>query len=309
MVGNPGDNVGFSVSAIVVSYNSGDRIVGAIRSHDAALRAFNGEIIVVDNASSDDSVSAVRSANVERCTVIANRDNIGYGKAVNQALRVARGDAALILNDDARISADSLEALVAALVEDDRVAMVGPRIVDEGGMSMPSARSVFPGLSEEVQRLRDLVRGVNRNALYPTPSSEPTDVAWLVGACLLVRTHLMKRLGGFNPAFFLYAEDIDLSRRLHEYGYRVRTVPNARCIHSGSVSTSVEFGADASSKRRTSARDLYYRIWLSRPERALVHLRRALGLSNQPRRVLHHLPRVIWDGASLHHLRFPPRIP
>lgn len=173
---------------------------------------------------------------------------------------------------------------------------------------MPSARINFPGPAEEWDRLRSILGGMDRKAEYPA-AEEPVDVAWLVAACVLARTDILRSAGGFNPAFFLYVEDIDLARRLRDQGHRIVTVPDAVCIHTGSVSTGSAFGRRKSIDRRADARDLYYRIWEPRPVRSLIHLRRAIGISNQPGRIRKHLPKVVWDGPSLHHLRQIDPIP
>lgn len=292
------------VTAIVISYNSEGRIGDAVRAHEEALAHLEGEIIVVDNASSDRSVEEARAA-VERGMVIANDENIGYGKAANQGIVAARGRGCLILNDDARLAPGTIDELLAALHMAEDIALVGPRIVDENGNPMPAARRTFPGPAEELERLLAVVRGMNQNSVYPPRSTDPAEVAWLVGACILGKTEILRNTGGFNPAYFLYSEDIDLCRRLHELGYRILTVPNATCVHTGSVSTGVAYGSKTSIKRRAEARNLYYRIWYPRPVRSMIHLRRAIGISNQPGRLISHLPKVVWDGASLRNLRLP----
>ena len=289
------------VTVIVISYNSEGRIGAAVTAHESALSHLQSEILVVDNDSKDGSVIEAEEAIVNG-RVIANELNAGYGKAANQAINEARGEACLILNDDARLAPGAIDRLLQVLHSQEDIALVGPRIVDEEGNPMPSARMTFPGLDEEWERVLDIFRRRNRNIYYPT-SERPTEVAWLVAACVLGRTEVFRRVGGFNPAFFLYSEDIDLARRLTEQGYRIVTVPDAICVHTGSVSTSTAFGRGKSIQRRAGSRDIYYRIWQPRLARTLIHLRRAIGLSNQPWRLRHHLPRVIWDGRSLHDLR------
>lgn len=289
------------VTAIVISYNSEERIAEAVTSHQQALAHLRGEVIVVDNASQDNSVEVARRA-LTNGRVIANEENVGYGKAANQAISEARGRACLILNDDARLDSTAVDRLLEVLFSDSSIAMVGPRILDEEGNPMPSARLTFPGPAEELDRLRSIFGGVDRKAEYPA-AEKPVDVAWLVAACVLARTDILRSAGGFNPAFFLYVEDIDLARRLRDQGHRIVTVPDAICVHTGSVSTGTAFGRRKSIDRRTAARDIYYRIWEPRLVRSLIHLRRAVGTSNQPGRIRHHLPKVVWDGPSLHHLR------
>lgn len=293
------------VSAIVVSYNSEDRIGEAVEAHEQVLSHLKAEVIVVDNASADNSVAEARAV-LTRGHVIANSENVGYGRAANQGIVAAMGRTCLILNDDARLKLNAIDEMLAALNGANDIALVGPRIIDEANNPMPSARWTFPGPAEERERIGALIRGADRNSVYPVSSDDPTSVSWLVGACVLGRTDTLRAVGGFNPAFFLYGEDIDLCRRLQALGYRVLTIPTATCVHTGSVSTGAAYGDKMSIDRRAGARDTFYRIWFTRPMRSLIHLRRAIGFSNQPGRLFHHLPQVIWDGPSLDGLRFPP---
>lgn len=296
-----GSDTTLDVTAIVISYNSEERIAEAVEAHQKAFSGLQGEVIVVDNASEDNSVAEARRV-LTHGRVIANTENVGYGAAANQAIVEARGRACLVLNDDARLEEGAIERLMEVLFANPKTAMVGPRIVDEQGNQMPSARLTYPGPGEEWERLKNMLRGVDKNTTYP-PGDDPIEVAWLVGACILGRTDLLRDLGGFSPAYFLYVEDIDLARRSVHQGYHVLTVPDAVCIHTGSVSTGTAFGRRKSIDRRTLARDIYYRIWEPRFVRSLIHLRRAIGISNQPGRLQHHLPKVFWDGPSLRHFR------
>jgi GT2 family glycosyltransferase len=162
----------------------------------------------------------------------------------------------------------------------------------------------YPGLREEFRLVSDAIARINRNYLYPEIEG-PTDVAWLVGACFLGQTETLLAAGGFNDVFFLYSEDIDLCKRLTALGHRVLTVPDAECVHVGSVSTSAAFSEDARVKRRADARNLFYRLWYRRPTRVLIHLRRAIGIKHQPFRIKYHIGKMFRDGGSLAEDRFP----
>lgn len=291
------------VSAIVIAYRSADRITEAIGQLESAMAHLEAELIIVDNASGDGTVELAEKA-LTRGRVIANTDNLGYGHAANLGIAAARGRTCLILNDDAVIDPESLDRLLAVLESDPSIALAGPRIVDSNGEPMPSARLDFPGLSEESRLMKNRVARVNINNVYPA-SSEVTDVAWLVGACILGRTDVLRSAGGFNPVFFLYAEDIDLCKRIKVLGHRVVTVPDAVCTHVGSVSTTEAFSDDARVLRRAESRNLFYRLWYRKPTRMLIHLRRAIGFKHQPMRLRYHLPKVIADGGSLAKERFP----
>lgn len=290
---------------IVISYKSVDRIAEAIAAHEQAMEHLKGELIIVDNASNDGTVELARSL-IQRGYVIANSENVGYGHAANQGISAARGRYTMILNDDARLSAEAVDRLIEALELSDAVALAGPRIVDEQGEDMPSARLSFPGLNEELSRAKDILKRRNANRIYPGEGPEAFEVAWLVGACIVGKTEILRQVGGFNPAFFLYAEDIDLCRRLEAVGYKSVTVPEAVCVHTGSVSTQAAFDDHARIVRRADAREIFYRIWYSKLQRVLIHLRRAIGIQNQPWRIKYHLSKMISDGGSLAEHRFPP---
>ncbi len=289
---------------ITVTYNSGRDIAANLEAMEAALEPFDAELLVVDNASSDDTVSEARRV-LRRGRVLVNDDNVGFGRAVNRGLVEARGTWALIMNDDAVIDTDSIRLLIDTLSSDPTIGLVGPRIVGEDGTPAPSARYRFPGWSEEWQRLRRLV-GL-ADVTYPA-SEEPHDVAWLVGACLLGPTDLLREVGGFNPAFFLYGEDIDLSRRLAALGYRRVSVPGAVCVHTQGVATSAVYDSGARSLRQMSGRATYYRIWFSPASLRAIQILRGIGWHGGRERLGAYL-RLAVAGSDLRHLRFPPPLP
>ena len=290
------------VTAIVISYHSADHAAEMVAALEDALAHLDAEILVVDNASTDGTAEAARAA-LTRGRVIANPENSGYAKAANLGLAAARGRVAMIMNDDARIDARSLDRLLEVLGSDPGIAMVGPRIVDPEGAPMPSARLHYPGPGSEALRLR-FAGKAGANTAYPF-DSEPADVKWLVGACVLGKTDILVDAGGFNEAFFLYGEDIDLCRRLNALGYRLVTVPDATSVHVGGAATAQQYDSKARILRQISGRSTYYRIWYPRPVRSAIYAARALGFRGQPLRLQALLPLAWKDGPSLADERFP----
>jgi GT2 family glycosyltransferase len=298
------EGAGVEVTAIVITYNSAEHIVESIRALENALEHLEAEILIVDNASSDETVSKAERT-LSRGRVIANPDNLGYARAVNVGLRHARGRLTLVMNDDAQLQPGAIDRLREVLDSSTGIALVGPRIVDSAGQPTHSARLYYPGPEEEWQRLRDLITKQSRKSDYPA-SEEPMPVHWLIAACVLGRTSVLREVGGFNEAFFLYGEDIDLGRRLSRLGFQSVTVPDAVCVHVGGVSTSKTYTADARTHRQISGRNVYYRLWLPRWLRTVVYLLRAFGLKGQPDRLRIFLRLAMWDGPSLRDQRFPP---
>ena len=296
------------VSAIVVSYNSQDRVERSVGALQESLGHLDHEILVVDNASSDRTVELAGKLLPGDC-VIVNRQNLGFGQGVNRGLRAARGRYSLIMNDDVVLEPGSIDRLLGALRADAGIAVAGPLMVDAHGQQTHSARLWYPGWEEEWVRLTDIVLRRQRKAAYPGSCQEGlVEVKWLVAACMLGRTDVLRAIGGFNPAFFMYGEDIDFGRRLRALGYVSVTIPGARAVHEGGASTSTVWSDEDRMLRRARSRDTYYRMWVRRPSRMLLNLRRALGFRNQPLRLRYFLPRVIYDGPSLRKLRFPDPI-
>jgi len=289
------------LTVVTVTYNSGPHIAENLAALEAALEPFEAEILVVDNASSDDTISKARRA-LRRGRVIASDENLGFGGGVNLGLIEARGRWTLIMNDDARIDTDSIRLLIETISPDPTIGLVGPRIVGEDGETAPSARYRFPGWSEEWQRVRRLV-GL-RDPEYPI-SEQPHDVGWLVGACILGSTATLREVGGFNPAFFLYGEDIDLCRRLAALGYRRVTVPRAVSVHTQGVATATAYDSGARTRRQMSGRATYYQIWLSPISLRVIQLLRGIGFRGGRERLSAYL-RLAVAGSDLRHLRFPP---
>jgi GT2 family glycosyltransferase len=290
------------VSAVIITYNSADHVADSVTSLEKALAHLDAEILVVDNASGDDTV-AIAQESLRRGQVIANDDNLGYASAANIGLRNARGRLTLVMNDDARLEPGAIDRLIEVLDSNERIALVGPRIVDTSHQPTHSARISFPGPGEEWQRILDLIFSRDHKA-YPA-EDRPMPVRWLIAACVLGETETLRQIGGFNEEFFLYGEDIDLGRRLKELGHLSVTVPDAVCVHVGAVTTSKTYTADARTERQVRGRGVYYRLWLPRWARSLVYLRRAIGIRGQPTRLRLFAPLIVWDGPSLKPKRFP----
>jgi GT2 family glycosyltransferase len=289
------------ISAVVITYNSQEAIEATINQLEASLGHLNAEIIAVDNASKDNTVSVLKRC-IRRGRIIELAKNVGYGPGLNVGISMAAGKRVLLMNDDIRLTPDCINALIRALDSSDDIAMVGPQIVFQDGRQAPAARPFLPGWRDEFARLVDRITGRRTRTAYPT-SGDAVDVGLLVAACLMGKTEVLRSLGGFNGSFFFYGEDIDLCRRLRDNGYRCVLAPRALAIHHHEVAPDRRYRGQEFSTRILKARDMYYRIWLSRPSRMLLNLYRAIGPTDQPLRFSFHVPRAIYDGPNVTHLR------
>lgn len=218
------------IAAIIITHNSADVI-------DACLASTSGvaEVVVVDNASADDTLEKVR--NWPECRLIANESNRGFGAAVNQGAAESTADLLLILNPDVQIQR-GIEALAKACREH---GLASGTLTDSDGV--PQAGFTIRRLPT-VASLCFEVLGLNRmwpgnpvNAHYryrgrdldrEGPAEQPA------GAFLMVRRDIFDELGGFDEAFFpVWFEDVDLAKRAFKLGYRAHFTPNAVARHLG----------------------------------------------------------------------------
>lgn len=227
--------VGPDLSVIVVSYNVRDLVCRCLESLRAELAGLDAEILVVDNASSDGTVEAIRRQFPE-VRVLANDRNWGFGAANNQALRIATGQAVLFLNSDTELHSGAITAMLGYLKAHPNVGVVGPRLRFPSGIIQSSRRS-FPtplvGLVESTIIQRWFPGLSILGHYYRTTGSDDQcqDVDWLVGACLLARDEVIAEIGGFDERFFMYSEEIDWCFRAHQAGWRIVYLPAAEVIH------------------------------------------------------------------------------
>lgn len=205
-----------TVTAIVVGYNHAhclgrcfDSLMG-----QRGLEAL--EVLYIDNASSDSS-AAMTSWHPE-IRVLRNSVNLGFARAVNQGLELASGRYVALVNPDTALDPHTLRALVDALRRDPGLGLVAPRLLDEEGRWQQSLAH-YPTAT-----------GLARRALGRTPGERD---GWLVGAMLLGERELLRRVRGLDERYFVYGEDMDLSRRVQALGLRVRVEPEIHITHTG----------------------------------------------------------------------------
>jgi N-acetylglucosaminyl-diphospho-decaprenol L-rhamnosyltransferase len=247
------------VSVSVVSY----RTPGLLRDCLSALATEHGhlqiDVSVVDNASGDDSAELVER-HFPHVNLIRNAENVGFGAAHNQALRLARGRYLLVLNSDAVMLPGALERMVGYLDQHPDVGVVGPRLLYPDGSPQPSMRQ-FPSVgtlfmeSTQIQRFWPANRVLRRYYAQHRAADAENAVDWLVGACLCVRTAAARDVGLFDERYFMYSDELDWCRRFRAAGWRVVYLPGAEVQHRESASASQDLAAR---DRRFQASKLAY---------------------------------------------------
>jgi N-acetylglucosaminyl-diphospho-decaprenol L-rhamnosyltransferase len=224
------------VSAVIVNYKARDYLLRCV----ASLRADGvQEIVVVDNDSDDGSQAAL--AAVDAAAFVPSGANLGFGSAANIGAAATSGRLLLIMNPDAVVVPGAVPALAAALDADGGLAVVGPRVENPDGTCYPSARR-FPALGVAVgHAFLGLVRPDNRFTrrykMLDVDRNLAADVDWVSGTCMLARRSAFEAVGGFDEAYFMYVEDVDLCWRLHRAGWRVGYEPGARVVHKVGASS------------------------------------------------------------------------
>ena len=235
------DQPGPPLSTVVVTFRSSTTLPAALASLRRAAPA-DAELIMIENGG-DPHVTATVQAIWPGATVVVNDRNIGFAAGVNQGVARAHGAAILLLNPDAEVEPGSVAALLAAFDALPDAGIVAPRLLDPHGQPVLSC---YPFLSlgtiawrhfQLIRLFPNVVLGRYRRATLDPSQHAPVAVEWAQGACLLIRSALFNRLGGFDPDYFLYAEEVDLARRAALSGWRTYLVPTARARHAEGTST------------------------------------------------------------------------
>ena len=233
------------VSVVIVNYNVRAFLAQALRSLSRAGRGLKVETFVVDNASADDSVAYVRRHFPHVC-VIANRDNVGFGKANNQAIEKARGRHVFVLNPDTIVQEDTLRTLVAFLDTHPEAGAVGPMILNPDGTFAPESRRSFPTPEVAFYRMAGLSRLFPRSPRFGRynltylPRDQVAEVDALSGSCMMVRREALvgaRGAGLFDEDFFMYGEDLDWCYRIQQAGWKIFYTPATQIIHYKGEST------------------------------------------------------------------------
>lgn len=269
------------VSVIVVTYNS-SRVVGrCLASVHAALAGLPYEIIVVDNASADDTALVARSARPD-CTLVANTANVGFAAANNIGIGASTGDILAFLNPDTIAAPGSVATLAGYLERHAGVGLVGPKLIYPDGRLQHSVRN-FPSVTNQAFEAVFLHKvAVDASGRFGEVVADPDqytfahDVDWVSGAAMVARRVAIEGAGGFDERYFLYAEELDLCRTLRSNGWGVEYVPDAVIVHEHGDTTAPELF-----RLSVESRLAYYDKHFSGPARLAIRAVSAVGLATR----------------------------
>lgn len=217
------------ISILIVNHNGGEVLPQCLQQLAEQRDDFH-DIVLADNASTDGSADAAarqaETLGLDRMTLLRLESNVGFGAANNRAAKAAGGHHLLLLNSDAWPVAGCLPRLEQALADEERLALAAPRLAYDDGSPQFHWAPTTGVVGEAVQKVRN--RFETRPWVHQLRA--PTR-GWYSAACILLRRQAFEEIGGFDEEFFLYFEDVDLSLRLRNAGWKLRTVAGARAIH------------------------------------------------------------------------------
>lgn len=230
------------LTTILVSYNTRhllDECLAALHAAEGAIGG--GAVVVVDNASRDGSAEHLATHHPD-VTLVRLPENVGFGRANNAALPHVHTPFVLLLNTDAFMTPDSLQRSLEYLRAHPRCGVLGARLLNQDGTPQPSARR-FPtpwNVFLMQAGLQRWFRGTPRIDPSDWDFDRPQECDWVPGCYYLMRKSVIDEVGLFDPRFFLYAEEVDLCRRVKNAGWQVHYFPDAHVVHLGGESAKAD---------------------------------------------------------------------
>ena len=239
------------LSVVILNYNVRYFLEQCIRSVQMATKNIATEIIVIDNDSKDESCEMVKTRFPE-VRLIENRQNVGFSKANNQAVAVAKGEYLCILNPDTAVAEDTFENAIHYAENIKNMGALGVYLMDGTGSFLPESKRNLPTPKVSLMKLS----GFSKLYYSKLQATSKGEVDVLVGAFMLLKKSIYDQVGGFDEDYFMYGEDIDLSYKITKAGYTNHYLGSTTVLHYKGESTQRD---DVYLKRFYGAMAIFYR--------------------------------------------------
>jgi hypothetical protein len=243
------------LSIIIVSFNTKGVTLDSINSIIKNTSGLKYEIIVIDNASTDGSVSVLKNLKKEsKIELLLNKENSGFGAANNKALKVAKGEYVLFLNSDTLVTSNVIKYTVDWMEKDPLVGVASCSLKNKDG-SLQETGGYFPDLFkvftwmffiDDLPVVGEIIKPFHfshtNSPFYKKlrGHTQIKEVDWLTGAFMLFRKSILEKVGGFDEDYFMYTEEVDLCYRVRRAGWKVLYLPQWSITHLGGQSSGVE---------------------------------------------------------------------
>jgi len=221
------------LSVVILNYNVRYFLEQCIRTCIRATRGIDAEIIVIDNNSQDGSCEMV-TRNFPKLMLIQNKENLGFSKANNQAVAIAKGEYVCILNPDTAVAEGTFREVLAYADSFDNLGALGIYLMDGTGNFLPESKRNLPTPKVSILKLLGFTKRYYTSKL--DESSKGT-IAILVGAFMFIKRAVYNEVGGFDESYFMYGEDIDLSYKIEKAGYKNQYLGTVETLHYKGEST------------------------------------------------------------------------
>lgn len=220
------------VSIIIVSYNTQELLRGCLTSLFEKTIDIDFEVIIVDNYSSDQSVKMVKQI-FPRVKVFALRENIGFGRANNEGIRIAKGRNIFLLNPDTILLNNAVKILSDFLDSEPGAGVCGGNLYTKEEKPTHSFQMHLPTLYSEIDLLlgERLSRFRYGDNMFFNNSGHPLNVGYITGADMMIKKSVLTEVDYFDSDFFMYFEETELTYRIRDAGYDIVSVPEARIVH------------------------------------------------------------------------------
>ena len=256
------------VSIILVNYNTCKLTCNAIQSIYNFTKELQIEVILVDNNSKDDSVVVIKNK-FPKVRIIENKQNIGFGRANNKGIKIAKGKYLFLLNTDAYLKNNAIEILCNFMEKDENknVSVAGAKLLtpdfsfNVSAGNFPNFKLFIKGSFWKLFYSKQYYSNAYRRKI-PSTSITPFIVDYVSGADFFVRKSIIDEVGGFDKRFFMYGEDTELSYRIKKNFPKMESmiVPEAEIIHISQGSSNEDNQSKRFKLKLIKGRTLYYRI-------------------------------------------------
>lgn len=247
------------LSVVILNYNVRYFLELCLQSVEKATSHLEAEIIVVDNASSDESVAMVRQQFPD-IKLIANKDNTGFPKGNNMGVDMAKGEYVCILNPDTVVAEDTFDKLFEFVKDKKSLGIVGPKLIDGSGRFLPESKRGIPtpwvAFTKFLELYKYSPKWFGKYYFMQLEPNEVGEVEILVGAFMFMKRSLYLEFGGFDEGCFMYSDDLDISYQSINTGHKNYYFPKTNVIHYKGESTNKD---ETFLRRFREAMNFFYR--------------------------------------------------